>query len=283
MTEPSQDELIYDWNAEPTPAERIQLDDETLRDGLQSPSARDPELSEKLELVHLMDQLGIDTANIGLPGASAKAREHILALCREMAGLAITPNVACRTLISDIAPAAEVQQQVGARSRCAPSSARARSASTRRTGSVDKMLKLSRARAVEFCVKNDLPCMFVTEDTTRARPDDVRALYTTAIEAGAKRICVCDTCGHATPSGSAAPGRASSRSIVDELGADVGHRLARPPRPRPGLDQRHWPPPKPAPRASTAPHWASASAPATPRWTCCWSTCSWLGWIDNGT
>ena len=220
MTQPSQDDLIFDWNEEPAPGHRIQLDDETLRDGLQSPSARDPELSEKLELIHLMDELGIDTANIGLPGASTKAREHILALCREMKDLTITPNVACRTLISDIAPAAEVAQEVGAPVEVCAFIGSSPIRQYAENWELADMLKLVHD-AVAFTTKEGLPCMFVTEDTTRAHPDTVRALYTTAIEAGAKRICICDTCGHATPSGVRRLVN-HVRALVEELGVDVG-------------------------------------------------------------
>lgn len=220
MSEPSQDELIYDWNLEPAPAGGVLLDDETLRDGLQSPSARDPELKEKLELVHLMDELGIDTADVGLPGASPRAREHILALCREMKGLRITPNVACRTLVSDIAPVVEIQQEVGAPVEVCAFIGSSPIRQYTENWELDTMLGLVK-EAISFCTREELPASFVTEDTTRAHPDAVRALYTTAIEAGASRIVVCDTCGHATPSGVR---RLITyvKSIVEELGADVG-------------------------------------------------------------
>jgi 2-isopropylmalate synthase len=222
MADFEKNDLIYDWNTVSARAvERgVQFDDETLRDGLQSPSVRDPNLDQKLELVRLMDELGIDTADVGLPGAGARAREHISVLCREMASLRITPNVACRTLVGDIAPVVDLVQETG---RPVEVCAFIGSSPIRQFAEgwqLDDMLRLSR-EAVEFCVANDLPCMFVTEDTTRARPEDVRRLYATAIEAGAKRICICDTCGHATP-----PGVRDLvgyvRSLVAELGADVG-------------------------------------------------------------
>ena len=217
-------ELIYDWNTAgnvPAPqGKRVQFDDETLRDGLQSPSALDPDLDAKLRLVRLMDRLGIDTADVGLPGAGERARTHITALVREMADLAITPNVACRTLVSDIAPVVDVVQATG---QPVEVCAFIGSSPIRRYAEnweMETMLKLSR-EAVEFAVKNDLPCMFVTEDTTRAKPEDVRALYMTAIEAGARRVCVCDTVGHATPQGVRALIR-FVRGLVDELDPTVG-------------------------------------------------------------
>ncbi|MDP6519306.1 MAG: 2-isopropylmalate synthase, partial [Planctomycetota bacterium] len=108
-------DLIHDWNApRPVFEGTVMFDDETLRDGLQSPSVKEPTLDEKVRLVHLMDALGIHTADIGLPGAGARARDHILTLCGEMRDLAITPNVACRTVISDIEPVVNMVQQSGA-------------------------------------------------------------------------------------------------------------------------------------------------------------------------
>jgi 2-isopropylmalate synthase len=223
MTTPSRDALIYDWNAAqgaPATTARIQFDDETLRDGLQSPSVKDPTLEQKVRLVHLMDELGIDTADVGLPGAGDRAREHIRALCREMKSLSLTPNVACRTVVSDIAPIADLVQEIG---RPVEVCAFIGSSPIRQYAEgweFEKMLGLVRD-AVSFATKHGLPCMFVTEDTTRATPEHVRALYATAIEAGAKRVCVCDTCGHATPDGARKLVR-YVKSIVDELGGEVG-------------------------------------------------------------
>jgi 2-isopropylmalate synthase len=221
MTQPQHDALIHDWNAaEKRGQKRIQFDDETLRDGLQSPSARDPELATKIQLIHLMDHLGIDTADVGLPGAGARAREHITTLVREMQSLRITPNVACRTLVSDIAPVVDIVQATGVPVEVCAFIGSSPIRMYAENWEMEKMLQLSR-EAIEFCTKHDLPSMFVTEDTTRAKPEHVRALYTTAIEAGAKRICVCDTCGHATPSGVRSLIR-FVKSIVDELKVDVG-------------------------------------------------------------
>lgn len=215
------DALIHDWNQPDTKAAgKVLFDDETLRDGLQSPSVRDPKLDQKIELVHLMDQLGIQTANVGLPGAGARAREHILALAREMRSLKIRPNVACRTVITDIEPVVEMTQQAGVPIEVCAFIGSSPIRQYAENWEMDTMLKLSRD-AVSFATKHGLPCMFVTEDTTRANPEHVRALYTTAIEAGAKRICVCDTCGHATPNGVKRI-VGFVKGIVDEMGVDVG-------------------------------------------------------------
>ena len=52
-------ELVHDWNEDPPIDHEVELDDETLRDGLQSPSVSDPSIEKKLEILHLMDSLGI--------------------------------------------------------------------------------------------------------------------------------------------------------------------------------------------------------------------------------
>lgn len=221
MSTIDRDALIYDWNQPDVKAAgRIQFDDETLRDGLQSPSVKDPSLDQKIELVHLMDKLGIQTANVGLPGAGARAREHIQALAREMKGLKIRPNVACRTVITDIAPVADMVQATGVPIEVCAFIGSSPIRQYAENWEMEHMLKLSR-EAVEFGVQNGLSVMFVTEDTTRANPEAVRALYRTAIEAGAKRICVCDTCGHATPNGVKRL-VGFVKSIVDEMKVDVG-------------------------------------------------------------
>jgi 2-isopropylmalate synthase len=195
------DALIHDWNTPDWKASGgIQFDDETLRDGLQSPSVLDPDLDDKLALIHLMDRLGIHTANVGLPGAGPRARDHIERLAREMRQLKIRPNVACRTVVSDIEPVVDMVQRTGVPIEVCAFIGSSPIRQYAEDWDFAKMLGLVKD-AVSFATKNGLPCMFVTEDTTRATPDQVRALYATAIEAGAKRVCVCDTCGHATPNG----------------------------------------------------------------------------------
>ena len=201
MTQIQREGLIHDWNQPaPPPRSPIQFDDETLRDGLQSPSARDPELGAKIELIRLMDQLGIHTANVGLPGAGARARQHIAALCREMQGLKIRANVACRTVLTDIQPVVDLVQETGIPVEVCAFIGSSPIRMYAEGWELDQMVKLSR-EAVAFATKNGLPVMFVTEDTTRAAPEQIKALCSTAIEAGAKRVCICDTCGHATPDG----------------------------------------------------------------------------------
>jgi 2-isopropylmalate synthase len=199
------DQLIYDWNRDGRAARAdyraVELDDETLRDGLQGPSVRNPPLEVKKRLLHLMDQLGIDSADIGLPGASRQARETIVALAKETTKLKhLRPNCAIRTHPDDVRGAIEASAEAGVP---IESCAFIGSSPIRRFAEdwkLDDMLK-SVERSVTTLAKAGLPVMFVTEDTTRADPETLLALYETAIGAGAKRICVSDTCGHATPEG----------------------------------------------------------------------------------
>jgi 2-isopropylmalate synthase len=203
---PPPSELMYDWNVAevgyPARTRPVEFDDETLRDGLQSPSVQDPPLEQKIRLLHLMEQLGIHTVDVGLPGAGARAMADITALCREIvdAKLKIRPNCAVRTVKSDITPLIELSQKVGIAVEACTFIGSSPIRQYAEEWTLDHVLKLSED-AVRYAVENGLPVMYVTEDTTRATPEAIRKLYTAAIEAGATRVCVCDTCGHITPEG----------------------------------------------------------------------------------
>ncbi len=215
--------LIYDWNrTNEATAREVMLDDETLRDGLQSPSVRSPAIEQKLRLLHLMDELGIDTADIGLPGAGPHVVADVERLAREIVDqrLRITPNCAARTLEADIKPIVEISHRVGVPIECC---AFIGSSPIRRYAedwTIDQLLKRTE-EAVSFAVREGVPVMYVTEDTTRADPDTLRLLYSTAIRAGAARVCVADTVGHATPVGAGAVVRFVA-GIVEECGGGVG-------------------------------------------------------------
>ncbi|HEV7504469.1 MAG TPA: LeuA family protein [Thermoanaerobaculia bacterium] len=224
--QPTESELIYDWNrvgdGDIRPARgKVELDDETLRDGLQSPSVRNPPIEDKLKILHLIAALGVESANIGLPGAGPHVVRDVERLAREIVEqrLKIAPNCAARTMIADVQPIAEISQRTGLaiEAACFIGSSPIRQYAEGWT--LDRMLRLSR-EAVEFAVKEGLPVMFVTEDTTRAAPEDLRQLYTTAIEAGARRVCVADTVGHATPNGARHVIK-FIREVVDATGEDV--------------------------------------------------------------
>jgi 2-isopropylmalate synthase len=206
VSHPPESELIYDWNragGAVFPARgRVEIDDETLRDGLQSPSVKSPSIDRKLRILHLMDALGIDSADIGLPGAGPHVVQTVTRLAREITecGLKVRPNCAARTVSADIVPIVEISQKVGIpiEVSCFIGSSPIRQYAE--DWDLDRMLRLSED-AVALAVKEGLPVMYVTEDTTRAHPDHIRRMYTAAIRAGAKRVCVCDTVGHATPDG----------------------------------------------------------------------------------
>jgi len=197
--------LIYDWNRDGRAAKAdyraVEFDDETLRDGLQGPSVRNPPLEIKKRLLGLMDQLGIHTADIGLPGASDRARAEIVALAKETTKLrTLKPNMALRTHPADVAAAIRVATEAGV---AIEACAFIGSSPIRRFAedwSLDTMLR-NVEESVGALAKAGLPVMFVTEDTTRADAQTLAKLYETAIAAGAGRICASDTVGHATPEG----------------------------------------------------------------------------------
>ena len=214
--------LIHDWNATAATARRaVMLDDETLRDGLQSPSTKCPNIEEKLRILHLIDRLGIDTADIGLPGAGAQVARDAERLAREIAGgLHVKANCAARTMIADIKPIAEISQRVGMAIECCAFIGSSPLRQYAEGWSIDQLLRLTE-EAITFAVGEGLPVMYVTEDTTRADPETLRRLYSTAIRAGASRVCVADTVGHATPAGAAAVVRFVGQ-VVAECGGGVG-------------------------------------------------------------
>jgi 2-isopropylmalate synthase len=219
-------DLIYDWNRAGGPdlrpaRGRVELDDETLRDGLQSPSVRNPPIEDKLRILHMIAELGIESADIGLPGAGPHVKADVLRLAQEIAGqrLKIAPNCAARTVIADIEPIVEVSQATGLPIEVAAFIGSSPIRQYSEGWTLDRMLRLSR-QAIEFAVKEGLPVMYVTEDTTRAAPEDLRRLYTEAVEAGARRVCVADTVGHSTPNGARNVIR-FIREVVDATGEDV--------------------------------------------------------------
>ena len=215
--------LIYDWNRTDAPKPAVvMLDDETLRDGLQSPSVRCPSIEEKLRILHLIDQLGIDTADIGLPGAGPHVVRDVERLAREIgdARLHVAANCAARTMIADIRPIAEISQRTGIPIEVGTFIGSSPLRQYAEGWTLDQLLRLTED-AITFAVGEGLPVMYVTEDTTRADPDTLRALYSTAIRAGAKRVCIADTVGHATPHGAAAVVR-FIQSVIDECGGGIG-------------------------------------------------------------
>src|SRR5207302_2805468 len=199
-------DLIYDWKSVISgnflPKGPVLLNDETLRDGLQSPSVRDPSIEQKIGILHLMEALGIDSLDLGLPGAGPRAVEHIEALAREIASkrMKIRANCAARTHENDIRPIAEIVQKTGLKIDAATFIG---SSPIRRytEGWTEDFLLDTTEKAIKFAVSLGLEVMYVTEDTSRCDPEMVKRLYSTAISCGARAIVVCDTAGHATPMG----------------------------------------------------------------------------------
>jgi len=218
--------LIYDWNSVDGPATsgpaRVMIDDKTLRYGLQSPSVKTPSIEDKIRILHLIDALGIETADIGLPGSGPHVVRDVERLAREIvdARLKVAANCAARTLIADITPVVEISQRTGLAIECCTFIGSSPIRQYAEDWTLDKLERLS-AEAVSFAVKQGLSVMYVTEDTTRADPESLKRLYTTAIRSGASRLCIADTVGHATPAGARAVVR-YVQSIVDACGGGIG-------------------------------------------------------------
>jgi 2-isopropylmalate synthase len=215
--------LIYDWNhdaAGPRPV--AMLDDETLRDGLQSPSVRTPTIEEKIDILHRMNALGIDTADIGLPGGGPKVAGDVERLARAIGDgrLKIRANCAARTVVGDIKPIAEIAGRTGVPIECCTFIGSSPIRQYAEGWTLDYLLKCTE-EALAFAVKEGLTAMYVTEDTTRSDPEALRRLLMTAVRAGASRLCIADTVGHSTPNGARAI-VTYVKSIITELDVDVG-------------------------------------------------------------
>ncbi len=219
-------DLIYDWNQVNStslrPVGPVLLNDETLRDGLQSPSVRDPSIEEKIHVLDLMEALGINSLDLGLPGAGQRAVEHVEALAREIVRhkMKIRANCAARTLESDIRPIAEIVQRTGLKIEAATFLG---SSPIRRytEGWTDDFLLQTTEKAVNYAVSLGLDSMYVTEDTSRCDPEMVKRLYSAAINCGARAIVICDTAGHATPVGAFA----LVRFVIDKVVKPSGEKI----------------------------------------------------------
>ena len=216
--------LIFDWNAldDARPAApRVTLLDETLRDGLQSASVTNPTLDEKLAGIELMNALGIEYVNVGLPSASTRAFAEALEMCREIVRQRwqIRPVCAGRTLEDDVAAIVEVSQRAGV---AVEASLFVGSSPIRAVAEDwDLGFLLSRAKsAIDAARAADLPVTFVAEDATRALPDTLRTLLSLAVERGAARVCLCDTVGFATPAGAATITRFAREIVGPRIGID---------------------------------------------------------------
>jgi 2-isopropylmalate synthase len=224
--QPDADPLIYDWNRaehqRPLGARGLMLLDETLRDGIQNPSVVDPKIGDKIEILHLLDELGVDFADIGLPGAGQRQFDDVLTLAKEVADNRLRIRIGCagRTVASDVYPMVEVSQRAGIPIEVLTFIGSSPIRQLAEDWSVDLIRKRS-TEAIDVAVNNGLPCTYVTEDTTRSKPKVLSELFTAAVNHGASRLCLCDTVGHATPDGVRNLIQ-FTRHVIQSAGCDVG-------------------------------------------------------------
>lgn len=217
-------QIVYDWNqlqSAPKPAQPFDFDDESLRDGVQSPSVTDPPLAAKIELLELMESIGVRSVDIGLPGAGKRAFEDVVALAQHIQKrkLKLEPNCAARTVLSDIKPVAEAVQKSGQKIVLYTFIGSSPIRQYAESWDLDFILKAS-TEAIDFGIKEGLQVAYVTEDTTRASPPNLERLFRNAIDHGASRLVLCDTVGHSTPEGTAAL-IGWTRDLIARSGADV--------------------------------------------------------------
>jgi len=202
----AQDSWIHDWNDDrfslPNWREGIEFYDESLRDGIQSPSATDPSIEDKERILALQDIVGIQHTDIGLPGAGQRAVDDVTHLAKFARDEKLKINLTCaaRTHPNDINPIIQISQDVGV-----PIEVMAFLGSSpirlfAEGWDTQRLVDLTGA-AVKLATDSGNPCTFVTEDTVRSTPETLRTLFEVALGEGAKGLCICDTVGHATPDG----------------------------------------------------------------------------------
>jgi len=206
----NEQKLIYDWNTVDYEYSRdsskhphgVWFDDETLRDGLQSPSALNPSIDQKIELLSYMERLGIQKVDLGLPGAGPFHLDHIDSMLMHIKenDFQIRPGAAVRTLMNDIEPLVNLQSKHEMEIQASAFLGTSPIRQFTEGWTMDKLVS-TMEKAVSFAVENDVPVMFVTEDTTRSKPEDIKLIYQRAMDLGVRRLCICDTCGHVTPNG----------------------------------------------------------------------------------
>lgn len=192
--------LIFEWNNSVKHKKPVEIQDETLRDGLQASYVRHPATEEKIQLLDLMEKIGIHGADIGYPATGKRNFNDVVKIGKHKLknGLKINLSCAARTVISDIEPIIRASEKIGYALESDIFIASSQLRKIVEQWNLGKMRKLVK-NSVEFAVKNNLPVMFVTEDTTRAKPKFIADLYKVALESGANRICITDTVGYATP------------------------------------------------------------------------------------
>ncbi|MSP16700.1 MAG: 2-isopropylmalate synthase [Myxococcales bacterium] len=217
-------EIVFDWNAVEkvaplSPKRKLTFFCETLRDGIQSPSVVDPTIEDKMRMVELASALGIHHIDVGLPGAGPRAVEDCVRLVEHIRdlGLPIKPACAARTHPNDIKPVIEIARRTGVVIEVMTFIGSSPIRQYAEGWDVDRLLKMS-AEAIDLAVGAGLPCTYVTEDTTRSRPDVLGRLFRNAVEHGAHRLCICDTVGHVTPDGIKNLLR-FTRNLLDGMGA----------------------------------------------------------------
>jgi 2-isopropylmalate synthase len=155
-------------------------------------------------MLHAMARVGVDVVSIGMPAAGSRHAEDTVLLAREIvsARLPLTPTAAARTMDADIEAVARVAERAGIAIEVY--AFLGTSAIRQLVEGWDIAFLLNAvATAGNATARAGLPFCLVTEDTTRSHPDVLRAVFRAAVDAGAVRLCLCDTTGFSTPRGAA--------------------------------------------------------------------------------
>lgn len=186
---------LYDWgNYDPLPPTTIL--DTTLRDGIQSLLVRYPSLPEKLRLMDLLIELGVDAFDIGFPVSNRKHRQHTRRLAEHAARQNPNLRLIClaRSRIEDVQAIVDVSQAAGVGLEALIFVASSPIRLLVEQWDLGEMVKWATG-AIDFAIKEGLRVNFACEDATRSEPETLKTLHTAALEHGASRFTIPDTVG----------------------------------------------------------------------------------------
>lgn len=197
--------LLYDWNnhdIQNRVSKKIEINDETLRDGLQAVSFSSFSLEQMYQFIEDANKLQITTINLGMPGAGDLSFNRVRMLAKYISErkLNIKMNVACLAKIEDVQLVEKIMDEIGQQIEiCIFIGASSIRRFVEDWTLNDVISKLE--PAVKRAVKTKSPVMLVTEDTSRTSPEDLELIYKSFANNGINRICVCDTVGYNTTYG----------------------------------------------------------------------------------
>ncbi|MFI9422205.1 LeuA family protein [Streptomyces achromogenes] len=195
-------DILFTWNERLPAGTSVEIEDDTLRDGLQASFIRKPTVEEKAELFRMSAGIGARHAVVGFPASSPAEfsdSRRLLSVIRDD-GLPLMPWFLGRAVREDLEPMLRLRDHFGADVGAAFFIGT--SPIRRHVEKWDMAQIMERITGtMEYLEKVGLPFSFSVEDASRTPPDELRDMVELAVRYSAYSIAVCDTVGESTPAG----------------------------------------------------------------------------------